>query len=211
MPDKPRSTRQSVPPELILPPAERELTVARLSQAFAHDVLELAEFERRIEAAYRATSALELAALTNDLPEPATATPRESLIPSIKAVLASVERGGLLEVPAQLEVRAIFGNVELDLRSARFASEVTEITVRCLFGNVEILLPPGVVVENDGEAFLASFQCRAADPPGPDMRGRTTARITGKAILGNVEVTSGKGLLGPDTMHFGLRSNHRPR
>ena len=93
----------------------------------------------------------------------------------------------MLSLPRRLEVRAIFGNAELDFSDVQLPPGVTELVIRATFGNVEIRLPPGVVVENLGGGVLGSFTCRggvhahgAADVP--------VVRIVGRALLANVEV-----------------------
>ena len=185
--------------------AERDAAVARLSTAFADDVIQMEEFERRTTLALRAGSAAELAALLADLPAPPAADGRAepgrrgagsavAQVPAvhrIRAVFGNVERAGVQELPSRLEVRAVFGNVELDLGAAHFTADVTEIVVRATFGNVELRLPAGAAVENRGESMLGSFTCRVptADAPGAGIR----VVITGRALLGSVQVTTATG------------------
>jgi hypothetical protein len=177
--------------------AERESAVERLSAAFAHDVLSLDEFERRVTSVYGATAGTELAALTADLPvlptsDTGSALARGDTSPMahrVAAVFANVERAGPLEVPALLELRSVFGNLELDLRDARFGAGVTEIAIRAVLGNVEVRLPANAVVENHGSGILASFTCRADWMEGGLVTaGGPRVRITGRAVLGNVEI-----------------------
>src|SRR5688500_19056327 len=89
--------------------AQRETVVERLSSAFAHDVIEVDEFERRVAEAYRAATRGDLVRLTADLPPsaahiagvPATSAGAESPAPlpvRIKGVFSSVERGGFVAV-----------------------------------------------------------------------------------------------------------------
>ena len=51
----------------------RERVIARLSDGFAHDELELEEFEQRLGLAHRSSSLAELSQLTRDLAVSATA------------------------------------------------------------------------------------------------------------------------------------------
>ena len=174
--------------------AEREAVVARLSDAFAHDLLPLDEFERRCAEAYRAPSAAALAALVSDLPVQAPVRQVDSSAPAplpqrIRAVFGNVERGGVVEMPARLEITSLFGNVELDLADAHFGAGVTEISVRAVFGNVEITLPAHATVENHGSGILASFTCRASRGSRTGQGG-PVVRITGSALLANVEIAS---------------------
>ena len=195
---------EPVPPSGVttrLTTAERDAAVARLSSAFAHDVIQLEEFERRTTLALRASSAAELAWLVGDLPAPASdqaaaravatvsSAPIAAMSYRVEAVLSNVERRGPMEVPGRLEIRAICGTVELDLSAARFTAEVTEIAIRAICGNVELWLPTGAVVENRGSSILGGFHHRASSPLGaaavPDP---VRVVVTGRALLGNVEV-----------------------
>lgn len=192
-----------VPPGAVsrqLTTAERDGAVARLSNAFANDAITMEEFERRTTLALRATSAAELAALVADLPATTAdvtaglstagnAVTRTSDVQRMRAVFGNLERGGTMDVPARLEIRAIFGNVELDLSAARFGEGVTEIAVRAICGNVEMRLPEGAIVENLGSGVLASFTSRARKgEAAADTAGRVRVRVTGRAVLGNVEI-----------------------
>ena len=192
------SDDSSVTPRLS--PAEREAAIARLSAAFAQDVLPVEEFEQRVAAVYRAGSPVDLSALVADLPSPTLPTGRSVVAGSgaelaavpqrIDAIFGSVDRGGRLNVPPRLEIRSVFGNVELDLSDAHFGAGLTEIEVLAVFGNIELRLPAHVVVENHGNGMLANFSCRT--PSSADgVRVSADAplvRVTGKAVLGNVEI-----------------------
>ena len=195
---------EPVPPSAVsarLSAAERDAAVARLSAAFADDVIQMEEFERRTTLALRAGSAAELAALLADLPAPPAgarpavapasagkAVARASTAHRIRAVFGNVERRGTQEIPARLEVRSVFGNVELDLAGANFTAEVTEIAMHAVFGNIELRLPAGAIVENHGESTLGSFKCRA--PSVATTRDALRIVVTGRAVFGNVEITT---------------------
>lgn len=181
----------------------REAAVARLSAAFTYDVLPMEEFERRVGEAYRVATPASLAELLADLPPDAASEhvgARRALLPPqaisahIGALFSNVERSGRLVVPPRLNIRSIFGNVELDLRDAEFGPGLTEISVDVVFGNVEVRLPANVSVEDHGESILGSFVVRvAARAEWALAHSSATVRITGRALLGNVEFESGPG------------------
>lgn len=189
----------------IIGPQDREAAVTRLSTAFADDLLEVSEFERRVTKVYEARTRHALVALTHDLPEASTPAKSRALArpepraidleraprQEIRSVFSNIERDMRGPVPATLDVRSAFGNVELDLRDATFAPGVTEIHVRALAGNVEIELPDHVDIENDGRAVLGSFKVeqrrRRGDRDAPD----SIVRISGRAFLSNVEIEVG--------------------
>lgn len=179
----------------------RDLVVRRLSEQFAADRLTLEELERRLDLVYQAQSPAELLALTADLPAPVAVTTssgqrRVSLGPEVsrqfRATLGNLERSGPMDLPALLEVSAVLANVELNLRDATFGP-FTEIAIRCLLGNVAITLPAGVRVEHDGGGVLGSFTCHVSPGAMPMVGTAPVVRLTGRATLGNVEVSAAEG------------------
>jgi hypothetical protein len=173
--------------------AERERLIEQLAEAFAHDVIPLEEFERRVELAYRAPSQTELMALAADLPAVVADQPTGVNAPAtarrIAVVLGNVEQSNSGIIPTRLELRAVAGNLELDLTGARLAPGVTEISIRAFMGNVQIQLPAGAEVENLGTGFLGSFECHGLPGQGARSPGHTgVVRLTGRAVLSSVEV-----------------------
>jgi hypothetical protein len=176
--------------------ADRERIAAILSARFADDVISLDDFEGRVAGVYRASSQAELDALVADLeppvpvghPERAVALPDP--VPAHDrrfAILASLAHHSMAVVPRRLDVSAIFGNVELDLRDATFGPGASELHLRAVFGNITITLPAGAVVEQRASSVLGSIECLA--PPAGAGRSRTPlVRLTGHAVLGAVEI-----------------------
>ncbi|MDB4884287.1 MAG: hypothetical protein JWL95_3053 [Gemmatimonadetes bacterium] len=174
-------------------PAAREQVIAELTRRFASDELTMDEFERRAAAVYAAASPAALTALTADLgqqlPRP---TLRAGQAMVIGAVLGSVVRGGEISVPDKLEVRALLGNVELDLTHATFPPGVTEIELHAMMGNIEIQLPPHVGLEDHVSTVLGSFEYRRQPRASSWTEGskiESVVRFTGRVIMSSVEVT----------------------
>ncbi len=181
---------------------ERDQAVKRLTAAFADDAIAVDEFERRVSEVYRVESPKALAEITRDLPAPAAAGGEGSALPApvdertslvrppsrrLSATLGSVERTLQGPMPESLDVRAVVGSVEVDLRRADFPPGVTEIRVRSILGNIELELPAHVRVENDGHALLGNFSVKGRTRSG-GQGGEPIVRITGRSILANVEV-----------------------
>jgi len=184
---------------------DRQRAIARLSDAYAQDVIAVEEFEHRVEAVYRASERGELVALTQDLPTTAAEKGAKTSVAisddsdhrRISSVFSNVERTGFTEMPRRLDIRVFAGNVELDLSRTQFPPGVTEIAIKSTLGNVEIFLPSGITVENEGVALLGSFDLDAAERPRADgqfgvaipWRHPSVVRITGRALLSSVEIT----------------------
>jgi hypothetical protein len=200
MPDTPLPT---VPPSAgnrrtAVSDADRERVATVLSTRFADDVISLDEFESRVARVYRATTRAELDALVADLEIalPAAMSANAQLIPAADtvpahdrrfAVLANLAHHSMAAMPRRLDVSAVLGNVELDLRDATYGSGESELHLRAVLGNITITLPAGAVVEQRASSILASIECQ----PSPTRTGRTRGpivRLTGHAVLGSVEI-----------------------
>jgi two-component system, OmpR family, sensor kinase len=103
---------------------------------------------------------------------------------TIRALLGSVERRGRWQVGETLEVRALWGNVVLDLREVELPETLT-IDVHIRMANVELVVPPEVTVE-----LVADSHAASVTDTGPSQAGerRHVVRITGSVRLGNLEV-----------------------
>ena len=180
---------------------QRERAIARLSDAFAHDHLDLEEFERRLGIAHRTDSIAELAVLTQDLiaapdPElslgPAPAT--RALVPgrqkeqqTLAAIIGGTSRKGHWTPPRRLRVIAVMGGAELDFREAAFAPGVTEVHITAVMGGVQIIVPPKLAVEMEGLAIMGGFEHSERAPVQPDP-DRPVLRVSGVAVWGGVHI-----------------------
>jgi hypothetical protein len=187
------------PTDLVKLREAREQAIAQLSDAFAHDVIGVEEFEGRLTLAHRASAVADIAQLVSDL---AAAVPTQALVPavaqrpvragapesdSVVAIFGGVERRGAWTLPQRLRVRAVMGGIVLDFREALLSPGPTEIHVTAMMGGVQILVPPGLSVEVSGTAIMGGFGHveRAPlqlDPDSPFLR------VRGLAILGGVAV-----------------------
>jgi hypothetical protein len=119
---------------------------------------------------------------------PARALAVFSTPPTILAIFGNIERRGPFALAPSSKAVAILGNVEIDLRDAVIGEGVTELEVRAVFGNVEIIVPPTLAVDAHGVGIFGNFE---AVERVPRERGDSPVlRITGKAIFGNVEVST---------------------
>ena len=188
--------------------ARRQETIDALCDAFARDDMELADFERRVEAAHRAESTAELDRLLADVrPRPVPARARraaatEGSVPARRAtalpgqvrprevvagIMGGSTRSGRWTPARQVTAIGVMGGVELDFREAVLAPGVTEVHAFAFWGGVEIIAPPDVRIECTGVGIMGGFDHRedadaAIDPNAPVLR------VTGVAIMGGVEV-----------------------
>jgi hypothetical protein len=175
----------------------RERVIAALQEHFAHDLLDVDEFERRVTVAQTSEVAAEIDALVADLPAlaaaPAPATralvPASDVRPSQTAfaIMSSTRRAGPWKVPRQMLVRGVMSSTVLDFREARFPSGAVDVEIRSLMSSVEIIVPPGLAVETHGSAIMGSFEevDRAPAHPDPDA---PLLRVHGLVVMSSVEI-----------------------
>jgi|HubBroStandDraft_2_1064218.scaffolds.fasta_scaffold47612_2 Cell wall-active antibiotics response 4TMS YvqF/Domain of unknown function (DUF1707) len=180
----------------------RDRAIAALSDAFAHDVLDVEEFERRVTVAHTSEASAEILALIADLPAstdaiarvPVALAPAEpttigeaATTQTVYAIMGGVDRRGAWTVPRRWRVIAMMGGAQLDLREARFPAGVIDLEVKAFCGGVQIIVPPGLAVEVHGTAIMGGFQNvnRAPAHPDPDA---PLLRVHGIAIMGGVDI-----------------------
>ncbi len=192
-------TVMAEPPRTALSPpaiiAEREKVVARLSDAFAHDRLNIEEFERRLTLAHGRDTIASINQLVDDLAEAAgEVRPQElahaSDVPGhqeITAIFGGSQFSGPRPLPRRLKIRAIFGGVQVDLREALFPNGVVEMEVKAVFGGVQIIVPPTLAVECHGVAILGGFE-NLNRAPANSAPSAPLLRVRGRVLFGGVQI-----------------------
>ncbi|HEY0715934.1 MAG TPA: LiaF domain-containing protein [Polyangia bacterium] len=176
----------------------RDNVIERLQNAFAHEVLDIDEFERRISVAHQSDSQADLDSLVADLPTTTKGTDLAQarvLVPSrevkpqgrVFTAMGGVERKGAWSVPRKLDVVTIMGGARLDFREARLPEGEVEVRVGAFMGGVEIIVPPTLAVEASGSAIMGGFE-HVDRAPAEAEPGSTLLRITGLAVMGGVNI-----------------------
>jgi len=202
------SNRPRVDPRL------RESALEALTEAFAGDVIEVEEFERRAELVHRAESPAELRTLLEDLPSAETRpvplndagrpsrtgrgglpSPSRGRLPDgvqdetnlVFSVLSGATRTGRW-IPARRNTAVAFmGGIELDFREAHLPPGETQVNCFSVMGGIDIIVPPDVVVVSTGFGFMGGFDHRAQNAELPE--DAPILRITGFAFMGGVDVS----------------------
>jgi hypothetical protein len=187
----------------------REQVIEQLTTGYSRDYLNQEEFEQRVETATSANTHQELRKLLLDLPAagaPNAPVPRgtselagdygrssyvindqESAREStVVAIFSGADRKGVWDPPRMLNVVAIFGGSDIDLRDARIPAGGITIHVAALFGGVDVIVPEDLNVVVNGVGIFGGFDGKnhtvRDDPRAP------TVRIDGAAIFGGVDV-----------------------
>jgi hypothetical protein len=185
----------------------REVTIDALCEHFANDEMEMEEFERRVEAAHKASTGDELKTLLQDLPGgdlPVQHAEGDALAPDrrfrvtsaahvkerqfVVAILGGASRKGKWAPARTNYALAIMGGTELDFREAVLGPGITDVQVFAMWGGVEIIVPPGLRVESHGLAIMGGFDHLEDIREGPDDPDAPVLRITGAALMGGVDI-----------------------
>ncbi|WP_245627512.1 DUF1707 SHOCT-like domain-containing protein [Actinomadura oligospora] len=182
--------------------ADRDKVADRLREALADGRITAEEHAERIDVVYKAKTYADLEPVLADLPggtgasatsaaspvgasaQPPAAPPRTEPGTAV-AILSEVKRGGRWLVEAETNANVVLGKITLDLRQAVLSQREVTINCACVLGEVEIIVPPGVRVANSASAVLGQTEVPFDDPEAPDA---PTVRITGFALLGQIEV-----------------------
>jgi hypothetical protein len=184
----------------------RERVIQQLTEAFAQDLISVEELERRLEHVYRAQSGVEMqaivvdlrgAAATGSLVAPNRDEPRQSLDAAparvrdrFVAVLSSSSRRGLWVVPHILDAFALMSDSVIDLTNASLPADIIDIHVSVTMANMTIVVPPGLRVVNRVSAFLANVETSPTLDLAPMVPGMPVVRISGHAMLANLEIVA---------------------
>ncbi|HEY3747078.1 MAG TPA: LiaF domain-containing protein [Gemmatimonadaceae bacterium] len=116
---------------------------------------------------------------------------RHSDARGVVSIFGDNRKVGRWLVPERFRVFSVFGSAKVDLREAVLQHEITVIEALAICADIQIIVPPGVIVECDGDALLGAFTVsenkkskRAIQPP----LGGPVVRVEGSAYLASVTV-----------------------
>ncbi len=174
------------PPELLISDAEREQAVGRLREASGEGRLTLEELSDRVESAYNARTAGELAAVTADLPAGPSASPARAESGWVLAFMGAGDRRGRWRLWRRTRVVAVMGGSNLDLREAEIDGPEIEITAVALMGGIDVIVSNGVEVDLSGFAVMGANGGPGGS--GPRHRGAPVVRVRAYSLMGGVNV-----------------------
>jgi hypothetical protein len=114
----------------------------------------------------------------------------QEMVPAVRGVtafLSSQVRAGDWILPRLFRAVSFWGDVTIDLTSARFGAGTSRIELMVIMGNVTVLVPPDLRVVCDGDAIVGSFDMHGQKWSTPAVSA-PTVQVTGTAVLGSVEV-----------------------
>lgn len=165
----------------------RERVIARLTECYERDLVDVDELDRLLDQAHAAATLADLdqlvAGLGVDVPAllPATLAAHATHDPSrldskqLTVMFSHLERTGHWVVPRQLALRSLFGSIVIDFRDASIAAGVTTLELAVTFGGVELILPPWLAIDVDVASLGGTVEerhrvARDPDPTEPVLR-----------------------------------------
>jgi hypothetical protein len=166
--------------------------VARLCQAQADGFLSIERFEERYVLIREASSSAGVEAIVADLDAevldeatdgqefPALRTDPDlpAVVPPLRipSIFGSTTRAGNWNVPGEIHLLVVMGEVNLDFRDATFTTDTVLIDVSVTMGTLKITVPSGTQVENECREILSSSK-----QPAP--RGKHRAPPNGLLVV----------------------------
>jgi hypothetical protein len=121
---------------------------------------------------------------------PARATRPNTEARGVVSIFGDNRKTGRWMVPEHFRVFSVFGSAKIDLREAVLQYPLTVIEALAVCADIQIIVPPGVIVECDGDALLGAFTVsenkRSKATPRP--LGGPVVRVQGSAYLASVTV-----------------------
>lgn len=164
---------------------DRDRVVELLRIAAGDGRLSAEELDQRLEMALNARTYGELAALTQDLPDAASAAAAEpkDLI-RVETSHGSTRRDGRWVVPKRMEIKVGSGSVRLDFTEAVITQATLAIDVEVNSGSVLLITRPGIVVDVDDISIRSGS---VSVPPPGDVPTLLSIRVSGKVGSGSVK------------------------
>jgi Domain of unknown function (DUF1707)/Cell wall-active antibiotics response 4TMS YvqF len=173
--------------------AERDATLRALGDHAAAGRLTLDELEDRAGQALAAKTRGELAVLTRDLPGQAQAgQPSTAPVPARKpvhwmvAIMGGSHRRGRFRAVGKINVVAIMGGDEIDLREAELEGGELTLSLFTLMGGANIYIPDSVEVEVGGFSLMGgNTELGSERSPRP---GAPVIRIRAYNVMGGATI-----------------------
>lgn len=177
----------------------RDRAIETLQDAVEKDLIELDDFEAKMDAVMQAPNHHAIAEVVEGLPssQGAIGEVRSSFDPApmpiaLSAVFGGASRKPVGVLPREMKARAVFGGVDLDLREARFQPGITLIRCTAVFGGVDIQVPPDVRLEVLGSGIFGGFDESGSERGRAESSGDVIVRVVGKAVFGGVSAKKKK-------------------
>ena len=171
-------------PALRVSDDEREACVAILREHCAEGRLPLEELANRVEEAYAAQTADDLARALRELPRLVPARRRRPKRLTL-ALFGKFGRSGRWRIARRTTAISICADVDLDLREADLDAPTVTVNVFALFGNADVYVPEGVELDAGGLVLVGRRREWGRDRSRP---GAPLIRVRALSLFGTIDV-----------------------
>ncbi len=177
-------------------PDYRDKIIRRLETAYADNKLELDEYEKRLELAYRAEYIEDLEKIVHDFPGLQQSTSREIDTDIDKDTKITIFGDQHLSAEdfnnKKVQSLSILGDVNIDIRRFRNYEEPIRIKISSFIGDTRIIIPRGMKVRNHLKSLLGDYKIVRNDEESSQDVGfeecRSTCILEGFSLLGDISI-----------------------
>lgn len=171
----------------------RKKTLELLENNFAHDVITVDEYEKRVDIALNTSISEDLIRISSDLILLSTNKPSSDTPPAkhrkqddlIVGILSGIKRRSPWKPAKHNKIFTVMGGVDLDFTEVKLPSGTTTIEFFCIMGGLDIIVPEGIRVDLAGLPIMGGIENHITDPEDPDC---PVLKVRGIVLLGGVEV-----------------------
>ena len=180
-------------------PEFRDKIIRRLETAYADNKLELDEYERRLELAYRAEYMEDLEVLVHDFPALQQPMDREidqgfsAADDTVKVALIGDQHLSPEDFyKGRIQTLSILGDVNIDIRRFRNSRDPIRIMIHSFIGDTRIIIPRGMKVKNRLKSLLGDYELVRNDEQSPQEEGLEESKdaciLEGFSLLGDISI-----------------------
>jgi len=180
-------------------PEFRDKIIRRLETAYADNKLELDEYERRLELAYRAEYMEDLEVLVHDFPALQQPMDREidqgfsAADDTVKVALIGDQHLSPEDFyKGRIQTLSILGDVNIDIRRFRNSRDPIRIKIHSFIGDTRIIIPRGMKVKNRLKSLLGDYELVRNDEQSPQEEGLEESKdaciLEGFSLLGDISI-----------------------
>ncbi len=171
--------------------SDRDAAAEALAEAVGAGRLSLEEHSARLDAMYRAQTAGQVAAVVADLPS--LPVKRSALYRAVDpykiiAIGGTVQRAGRFRIGRFCDLSALFGRIDLDLRTCVLSQDQVTIAVRGVFGTVTVIVPRAWRIEE--QVLVIGSRQAIASRDNDDARV-PMVRLRGTILGGSFRLSDG--------------------